>query len=132
LPVSKIRQYAGTDQRGTNVLGLVEAAGLMGMQARGVKAGIDSLDKIPLPAIAHIITAAKTTHYVVVYRVRKKGLTIMDPAMGELQVMAENAFGRLWTGVLLLLVPGEHFKPGNKQASNAGRLWQLINRTARC
>lgn len=26
LPVSRIRQFAGTDKRGTNVLGLIEAA----------------------------------------------------------------------------------------------------------
>ena len=33
LPVSRIRQYAGTDKRGTNVLGLIEAAELLGFQA---------------------------------------------------------------------------------------------------
>ena len=37
LPVSRIRQYAGTDKRGTNVLGLIEAAELLGFQAKGVK-----------------------------------------------------------------------------------------------
>ena len=32
IPVSRIRQYAGTDKRGTNVLGLIEAAELLGFQ----------------------------------------------------------------------------------------------------
>lgn len=31
LPVSRIRQYAGTDKRGTNVLGLIEAAEKLGL-----------------------------------------------------------------------------------------------------
>ena len=46
LPVSRIRQYAGTDKRGTNVLGLVEAAELLGFQAKGVKGEFGSLPKI--------------------------------------------------------------------------------------
>jgi len=37
LPVARIRQLAGTDKKGTNVLGLVEAAGKMGFLAKGGK-----------------------------------------------------------------------------------------------
>jgi ATP-binding cassette subfamily B protein len=72
LPVSRIRQYAGTDKRGTNVTGLIEAAELMGFQAKGVKGGFDSLAKIPKPAIAHVIIDEKLAHYVVIYKVGKK------------------------------------------------------------
>lgn len=49
LPLARIRQYANTDKRGTNVLGILEAAEKMGFTAKGVKGGMDSLDKIPLP-----------------------------------------------------------------------------------
>jgi ATP-binding cassette subfamily B protein len=56
IPVSRIRQYAGTDKRGTNVLGLIEAAEKLGFQAKGAKGALDSLSKIPLPAIAHVAT----------------------------------------------------------------------------
>ena len=55
LPVSRIRQYAGTDKRGTNVLGLIEASERLGFQAKGAKGTLDSLQKIPLPAIAHLV-----------------------------------------------------------------------------
>ena len=54
LPVSRIRQIAGTDTRGTNALGMVQAAEQLGFDAKGVKGGIDALPKIPLPAVAHI------------------------------------------------------------------------------
>ncbi|MCG7858919.1 cysteine peptidase family C39 domain-containing protein, partial [Flavihumibacter sediminis] len=53
-PISRIRQYAGTDKRGTNVLGLIEAAERLGFQAKGAKGQVDNLSGIPLPAIAHI------------------------------------------------------------------------------
>lgn len=54
LPIARIRQYANTDNRGTNVLGIIEAADKMGFNAKGVKGAVDALNKIPLPAIAHI------------------------------------------------------------------------------
>ena len=37
LPVARIRQIAGTDTKGTNVLGMVKAAELLGFSAKGVR-----------------------------------------------------------------------------------------------
>lgn len=37
IPLSRIRQYASTDKKGTNVLGLIEAAEKIGFQAKGAK-----------------------------------------------------------------------------------------------
>src|SRR3712207_5850968 len=55
LPISRIRQYASTDRKGTNVLGMVEAATRLGFTAKGVKGPFDALHKIPKPAIAHVV-----------------------------------------------------------------------------
>ena len=54
-PVSKIRQIAGTDKKGTNILGMVEASKKMGFVAKGVKGEWESLFKIPKPAIAQLV-----------------------------------------------------------------------------
>ena len=35
--------------------GIIEAAEKMGFSAKGVKGGLDAIDKIPLPAIAHVV-----------------------------------------------------------------------------
>ena len=54
IPISKIRNAAGTDKQGTNVYGLVQAAEKLGFTAKGVKGDKESLsEKFPLPAIAH-------------------------------------------------------------------------------
>ena len=37
MPVARIRQFAGTDKKGTNVLGLLEAASKLGFTAKGVR-----------------------------------------------------------------------------------------------
>lgn len=55
LPISKIRQYASTDKKGTNILGLMEAADKLGFSAKGVKGEFESLFKIPTPTIAHVV-----------------------------------------------------------------------------
>ena len=71
LPIARIRQFANTDKRGTNVLGIIEAAEKMGFSAKGVKGGMDAIDKIPLPAIAHVVVKEQLHHYIVVYKAEK-------------------------------------------------------------
>lgn len=113
LPVSRIRQIAGTDQKGTNALGMVKAAEQLGFTAKGVKGGVDALPKIPLPAIAHIIVKDILQHYVVVNAVSDKQVQYMDPGDGQIHKVTIEEFAKMWTGVLILLVPGDDFTAKN-------------------
>ena len=132
LPIARIRQFANTDKRGTNVLGIIEAAEKMGFTAKGVKGGIDSLDKIPLPAIAHIIVKEQLHHYVVVYKVVKSKvesqsqISVMDPALGKMQTYTFEEFQKIWTGVLILFAQNDDFKVYNEKTSPINRFWHLI------
>lgn len=126
MPVSRIRQFAGTDKRGTNVLGLIEAAEKLGLQAKGAKGPFESLFKIPLPAIAHVVLKNQLQHYVVVYRVTKKCILFMDPSDGRIHKQKHSVFKEIWSGVIVLVLPGEDFKSGNGKISNLKRFWQLI------
>lgn len=126
MPVSRIRQYAGTDKRGTNVLGLIEAAEKLGFQAKGAKGSADALPKIPLPAIAHVIVKNGLHHFVVIYKVSKKFITILDPADGRIHKKKIEEFTKEWTGVIVLLLPDEEFTTGNQKTSNLKRFWQLV------
>jgi ABC-type bacteriocin transporter len=126
LPVSKIRQFACTDNKGTNVLGLIEAAVKMGFTAKGVKGEWDSLFKIPKPAIAHLIVRKVLTHYVVITRATKNYIEIMDPGDGELHKVPHDKFKAEWTGVLLLIAPGERFSVRNEKVPLYARFRELI------
>ncbi|QLC66698.1 peptidase domain-containing ABC transporter [Flavobacterium sp. LPB0248] len=126
FPIARIRQYANTDKRGTNVLGIIEAAEKMGFIAKGVKGGFDSLDKIPLPAIAHIITKEQFQHYVVIYKVEKSTITVMDPGFGKMGTYTFEEFQKIWTGVLILFAPNDDFKKLNEKTSPIKRFWNLI------
>ena len=126
LPVSRIRQYAGTDKRGTNVLGLIEAAEKLGFQAKGAKGAFESLFKIPLPAIAHVVLKNGLHHYVVIYKATKKYIVIMDPADGKIYKKKHEKFKDEWSGVIILILPHEDFLTGNETTSNLTRFWQLV------
>ena len=126
LPVARIRQLAGTDKKGTNVLGLIEASAKMGFLAKGVRGEWDSLFKIPKPAIAHIIVKEVLQHYVVLIKATDKYIEIMDPADGELHKVPHEEFRKQWTGVLILIAPGEKFTIGNEKISTSVRFWRLI------
>jgi ATP-binding cassette, subfamily C, bacteriocin exporter len=126
LPVSRIRQYAGTDKRGTNVLGLIEAAERLGFQAKGAKGQLDSLSKIPLPAIAHLVLKNGLHHYVVIYKFTKKHVAYMDPGDGDIHKVTLAKFQEMWSGVIVLVLPGDDFVSGMQKTSNSARFWQLI------
>jgi len=131
LPVSRIRQFAGTDRKGTNVLGLIEASAKMGFLAKGVKGEWDSLFKIPKPAIAHLIVQGVLTHYVVLLRATNKFIEIMDPIDGDIHKIPHEQFKKEWTGVLILIAPGEKFSVKDEKVSLSVRLWQLIKPNSR-
>jgi len=126
IPIARIRQYAGTDKKGTNVLGLIEAAHKLGFEAKGVRGDFDSLFKIPKPAIAHIIVKEKLHHYVVIYEVTKKYIKIMDPGTGKIHKKTHEDFKKEWTGVLVILLPDENFNKGNEKVSILKRFWFLL------
>lgn len=126
LPIARIRQFANTDKRGTNVLGIIEAAEKMGFTAKGVKGHIEALTKIPLPAIAHIVVQKQLHHYVVIYKVTKTKITVMDPGKGKIITYDYAEFSELWTGVLILFAKADNFKTYNEKTSASKRFWDLI------
>ncbi len=126
MPIARIRQMASTDQKGTNVLGMIEAAQRLGFQAKGVRGTFESLSKIPKPAIAHVIVREVLHHFVVIYDITDKHVVVMDPGPGKLVKHTHEEFKKIWTGVLILLLPNEQFETGNEKVSAMQRFWQLI------
>lgn len=125
-PLTKIRRLSGTSQQGSTALGLIEAARALGFSAKGVKGPVDALPTVPLPAIAHCLIDAKLLHYVVLVAWTSKHARVMDPAVGRVEKWSHEKFRSVWTGVLILLAPGEHFQIGDHTVSPTRRLWELL------
>jgi ATP-binding cassette subfamily B protein len=122
IGVHQLRELAGTDRIGTNLLGLVGAAEKLGFSARAVKGPYEALPQVPLPAIAHVRTAEGLGHFIVLHRVTRAGVVIADPA-GGVEKLSREQFCQRWTGYLLLLVPQ------NKPPAAAGTVapwWRFL------
>lgn len=130
LPISRIRQYASTNQKGTTLLGLREASVKLGFLAKGVKVSFDGLKDLPLPAIAHIMVIKdghEFPHYVVIYKVTDKYIQVMDPATGKMEKKKLQEFEELFTGYALILIPNEDiFIEKNEKFSNLKRISFLL------
>lgn len=126
LPVATLRRELGTNQAGTSAASLVQTARRLGFNAKGVKGPADALPTIPLPAIAHCLVAGQRLHYVVLVAWRPKFARVMDPATGRVEKWSREKFVAIWTGVLVLLAPGEGFHPGDRTTSPWRRWWRLL------
>ncbi|GAL77279.1 lipid A export ATP-binding/permease protein MsbA [Algibacter lectus] len=126
MSLAKIRQLCHTDKKGTNVLGLIQALESMGFNAMGVKGNEDSLHDIPLPAIAHVMINGEIPHYLVIYKVSKNKIFVMDPTKAKIDEYPLEEFNQIWTNVLVLLEPNEYFEQRNDKFNIYSRFWNLV------
>ncbi len=127
IPIARIRQWAGTDKKGTNAWGLIKAAEKLGFSAKGVKGELEAMNEVPLPVIAHVIVKQQLQHYVVVYKFTKEYIEIMDPGDGQIHRKSHEKFTQEWTGVLILLSPSQEFMARNEKVSVLSRFWFLLH-----
>lgn len=127
LPVSKIREVAGTDKQGTSAYGLIKAAEVLGFSAKGLKASKpeDIFSDFPKPTIAHVIVDNSLLHYVVIHKVSKEEILIADPAKGIVKYTPEEFF-KIWTGVLILMLPSAKFEKKDETRGLFSRFFNLL------
>jgi ATP-binding cassette subfamily B protein len=106
IGLQQVRELAGTDRVGTNLLGLAGAAEKLGFSAQGVKGPYEALPRVPLPAIAHVRTEEGLGHFVVLYRVEPDSVIVADPAR-SVETLSRDEFCGRWTGYLLIMVPAD-------------------------
>lgn len=126
LPIARIRQLAGTNQSGTTALGLVETANACGCEAKGLRCQFEDLSSLPTPSIAHIVTSKGLQHYVVITKVGKQRIKLMDPAMGRVEKWSIDEFKAVWTNVVIVLSPTQDFQPTDRTEKPWMRLVALL------
>lgn len=117
ITITKLRDILGTDIKGTTLKGLEDGAKRLGFDTRAIRVDKDSFQsKYTLPAIAHIITDEGLSHFVVVHKVKKDKVTILDPAKGVKKETVDEFF-KSFDGILLLLIPNNEFSAGKDKSS---------------
>ncbi|RCX19469.1 ATP-binding cassette subfamily B protein [Anaerobacterium chartisolvens] len=126
IPISSIREYAGTDLRGTTALGIVIAAEKLGFTAKAIKSNTEKFFlKMPLPAIAHVVIDGKFPHYVVIHKITKKKVIVADPSEGIVEYSPKDFF-KTWAGVLILIIPSGTFRKGDETKGLFSRFAGLL------
>lgn len=117
VSLSYLDSICSPTNEGVSLKGIIDASGLCGLEAVGVKITLQRLSEIPLPAILHW----NQNHFVVLYRISRNGnrFYIADPGKGKMTLTREE-FMRHWSatasedsegkGIALVLQPGEGFE----------------------
>ncbi len=117
--LAELRYRAGTDREGTTLEGIRRCASSIGLDARVLKGTASALTpELPVPFIAHV-NREGAWHFVVVYRVGKRSVSVADPAEGRRRERLA-AFLEQWTGYAVFLAPGSGFAEV-EEASNTLR-----------
>lgn len=104
IPLETLRLDTKTNNNGTTAYNLIKTAKKYGFNALGKKIkDIDDKDII-LPAIAHITTKKGLNHFVVIYKITKNNIHIMDPSKGY-KIINKNEFKKEWNNIILLFKP---------------------------
>jgi ABC-type bacteriocin/lantibiotic exporter with double-glycine peptidase domain len=123
VPLEELRDATDTGRDGVGAAGIVAAAGRYGLTARGVKAEVGDLGRLPRGSVLHW----NFDHFVVFEKVTRKGVALVDPALGR-RVVPADVFGRSYTGVAIILEPGDGFARGGESRPSPYRYLRPILR----
>ena len=111
----KLRDISGTTTSGTTLLGLIQAAKEIGMEAKGFEAELCHLKEQEAPVILHVILDKVREHYVVCFGHQEGKFWVSDPGLG-IQTWDESTLLEVWKSKILLQVkPTQGFQTQSGQ-----------------
>lgn len=122
VPLEKLRIVCGVSRDGLKATNILKAAREFGLEAKGYAKSIEKLMQLEMPAIIFW----NFNHFLVIEGFTKDKVYLSDPAQGRYYVSHEE-FNDAFTGVVLILKPGENFERGNEKK---GLLNSLASRVA--
>lgn len=126
ISIAKIRNYAGTDTRGTSGKGIIKAASHIGFKCKAILSQKKILRKdLPFPIIANTYRN-NFEHYVVIYKIKNNKLLVADPAQ-KISWIKIKDFIEYWTGILFFLLPDKGFEKTNDEKNFVQRFWYLLS-----
>lgn len=113
IPLEQVRADCGISRDGSNAKNILKAARSYGMTAKGYRYEPEELRKYgKFPCIIHW----NFNHFVVLDGFRGSKAVLNDPAKGSYAVSMET-FDEAFTGICLMMEPGEDFEPGGRPKS---------------
>lgn len=132
LSIAVLNDYCITNAHGVSLLAIYNIVEKLGFKARCVRAEIEDLKHLTLPAIIHW----NQNHFVVLYKCDGKKFHVADPAKGLL-VYSTEEFKKGWTGptddhsdpkgIIMLLEPNDHFGKINPDSDGERRSFRFLS-----
>ena len=110
LDISELRRRFSVSSHGVNLRSLMGFGTALNMTVRPLKLDLAHIHQLKLPCILHW----DLNHFVVLERVSRRAVTVLDPALGKRRMSMEE-FGKHFTGVALELTPTADFKPKDER-----------------
>ncbi len=130
-PLAKYRELTKTDRSGTNLYGMVDGAGKIGLEADALEGSTDELfegienGEIEFPFVAHIVNENAMLHFVVIFGLKNGKFIVGDPGKGKLKYTTEKFF-ELWSGYIVTFKKTAGFKEGNFKESSLRKFFGLL------
>ncbi len=121
---NELSKYFRLTKNGVSAYDVIKVAQLYGLKAKGVK--VLSVDVLNQPFIAHIITEEDIQHFVVVKKVIKDKVLLMDPA-SEINWVTKEEFFKTFSGIAILFENQQQIIPSLKE--NKGLISKMITLT---
>lgn len=104
IPLERLRIDTHTSMEGTSAYNLMKTAKNYGFDSYGMRLdNLNELNDVLLPSIVHV-TVNGLNHFVVIYKITKSEVILMDPAKGKVK-MSKDEFSSIWTKNILILYP---------------------------
>jgi ABC-type bacteriocin/lantibiotic exporter with double-glycine peptidase domain len=120
-PLAETRQACCVDRNGVSALTIQTAAATYGMEVATVKVEVQHLGELQLPAILHW----DFDHFLVLERVGRRFAFLVDPIQGRYRTALEDLH-RHYTGVAIVMVPGEDFRTRRQRWFHLARYRDLF------
>ncbi|MDV5061990.1 peptidase domain-containing ABC transporter, partial [Vibrio diabolicus] len=122
VDMNSLRQRYPQTLKGATLEQLISIASELNLAGRAIKLNLEDLNKLKVPCVIHW----DLNHFVVLKKVARKKVIIMDPAFGVRTLDIQHV-GKHFTGIALELAPTHQFK--KKDVRRTLSIPQLLGRT---
>ncbi len=124
VPLEIIHNDCYTNVNGTTAYHLISALNKYGFDSYGLKTDKITKDLL-MPAVLHLQLKNGLNHFVVVYKVTKNYIVIMDPAKGVVK-MPLNEFYEIFSGIVVVCYPKGNEIIKREETSIFKNIYQML------